>query len=69
MKVLAVLCLVFLLGACGDDRKSPEFKATPTNEVPSYLRSYVVEADGISYRCFDTGSYSSGGIWCTQKLR
>lgn len=69
MRVAAFgLIFVFLLGACGDDRKSPEYKATPTNDVPRNIRSYVVEADGLSYRCFDTGSYT-GGIWCTQRSR
>jgi hypothetical protein len=69
VKVFLVLIAgLIVLGACGAEKTSPEYKATKTNAVPSYLRSYVVEADGLSYRCFDTGSYN-GGLWCTQKLR
>lgn len=63
--ILVVLGLLFL-GACGSESPStyshgPE-KITTTQNVYQYL----VEADGVVYRCFQT---IRGGIWCTAKGR
>lgn len=55
---------LLLLGACGDDTPdTPENKVRSANEK---FNSSLVEADGVVYRCFDTGN-PQGGIWCTVK--
>lgn len=57
---------LMFLGACGNDplyvdNPGPE-KITTTENVHQYL----VQADGVVYRCFQTVD-SRGGIWCTVK--
>lgn len=59
-----ILGLLFL-GACGNDNPS-----TTSNDGPEKITTsenvyqYLVEADGVVYRCFQTID-SRGGLWCT----
>lgn len=77
MRILSVSIIIgatALLTACNIEGPGKVTKDSPASShptaieihVPGGIRTFVVEADGIQYRCFDTGSYS-GGLWCTQK--
>jgi hypothetical protein len=67
-KVFLVLFpLLLLLGACGKEKYDNSSKEPSGIEEPvkDRLNSYLVEADGVTYRCFDMGYH--GGLWCTVK--
>lgn len=67
--IMALIGTLALLTACGKESAGPVLNPHPVvaNEgVPNSIGTFVIEADGVLYRCIDKGGYS-GGIWCTRK--
>jgi hypothetical protein len=55
---------LLFLGACGDDALSTSDNGPEKITTDENVYQYLVEADGLVYRCFQTHD-SRGGIWCT----
>lgn len=77
MKMVALAIIIdamVFLSAC-DDSNTRNKVTTPTvgtiptvneTKIPYGVGTFLIEADGVLYRCFDTGS-NVGGLWCTRK--
>lgn len=55
---------LLFLGACGNDSPSTSNDGPEKITTSEYVYQYLVEADGVVYRCFQTHD-SRGGLWCT----
>jgi hypothetical protein len=56
---------LLFLGACGDGMSSSNTDNGPEKiTTDENVYQYLVKADGLVYRCFQTHD-SRGGIWCT----